>query len=151
MDRTKSAIMNPAQAIAVVTFPILLAGLVRLKLCQLLLQTALYRLAFAQLQADVLGARSIDNPFDDCDFPTLRNAIDPDARPRRSSSITLVKRVPLPKRPRLPEDSYPHLFSVPHSHRLWPSGSFLGDFRTPAGARNRSRLPTVRCQDTQHE
>jgi hypothetical protein len=28
----------------------------------------------------------------------------------------------------------------PHSHRLWPAGSFLGDFRTPAGARNSSRL-----------
>jgi hypothetical protein len=27
----------------------------------------------------------------------------------------------------------------PHSHRLWPAGSFLGDFRTPAGARNSSR------------
>jgi hypothetical protein len=24
----------------------------------------------------------------------------------------------------------------PHSHRLWLAGSFLGDFRTPAGARN---------------
>ena len=27
----------------------------------------------------------------------------------------------------------------PHSHRLWPAGSFLGYFRTPAGARNSSR------------
>ncbi|MER8950620.1 hypothetical protein, partial [Mesorhizobium sp. M0809] len=24
----------------------------------------------------------------------------------------------------------------PHSNRLWSAGSFLGDFRTPAGARN---------------
>jgi hypothetical protein len=32
----------------------------------------------------------------------------------------------------------------PHSHRLWPAGSFLGDFRTPAGARNSSREQTVR-------
>jgi len=30
----------------------------------------------------------------------------------------------------------------PHSHRLWPAGSFLGDFRTPAGARNSSRKKT---------
>lgn len=70
--------MNPAKAIAVVTFPILLAGLIRLKLCQLLLQTALYRLSFPQGEAEVVETRSIDNPFDDCDFPTLRNAIDPD-------------------------------------------------------------------------
>jgi len=26
---------------------------------------------------------------------------------------------------------------------LWPAGSFLGDFRTPAGARNSSRKKTV--------
>ena len=26
-----------------------------------------------------------------------------------------------------------------HSRRLWPAGSFLGDFRTPPGARNSSR------------
>ncbi len=32
----------------------------------------------------------------------------------------------------------------PHSRRLCPAGSFLGDFRTPAGARNSSRLRTVR-------
>jgi hypothetical protein len=32
----------------------------------------------------------------------------------------------------------------PHSHRLWPAGSFLGDFRTPAGARNSSRHRTGR-------
>jgi hypothetical protein len=31
----------------------------------------------------------------------------------------------------------------PHSRRPWPAGSFLGDFRTPAGARNSSRLQTV--------
>ena len=31
----------------------------------------------------------------------------------------------------------------PHSHRLWPAGSFLGDFRTPAGARNSSRKRNV--------
>jgi hypothetical protein len=30
----------------------------------------------------------------------------------------------------------------PHSHRPWPAGSFLGDFRTPAGARNSSRNRT---------
>jgi len=30
----------------------------------------------------------------------------------------------------------------PHSHRLWPTGSFLGDFRKPAGARNSSRQRT---------
>jgi len=30
----------------------------------------------------------------------------------------------------------------PHSHRPWPAGSFLGDFRTPAGARNSSREET---------
>jgi hypothetical protein len=28
-----------------------------------------------------------------------------------------------------------------HSHRVCPAGSFLGDFRTPAGARNSSRQP----------
>ncbi len=32
-----------------------------------------------------------------------------------------------------------------HSLRLWPAGSFLGDFRTPAGARNSSRMRTVHC------
>lgn len=32
----------------------------------------------------------------------------------------------------------------PHSRRLCPAGSFLGDFRTPAGARNSSRIQTVR-------
>ena len=32
----------------------------------------------------------------------------------------------------------------PHSLRLWPAGSFLGDFRTPAGARNSSRQRKVR-------
>jgi hypothetical protein len=32
----------------------------------------------------------------------------------------------------------------PHSHRLWPAGSFLGDFRTPAGARNSSRCRRLR-------
>lgn len=31
-----------------------------------------------------------------------------------------------------------------HSRRLCPAGSFLGDFRTPPGARNSSRLQTVR-------
>lgn len=35
----------------------------------------------------------------------------------------------------------------PHSYRLCPAGSFLGDFRTPAGARNSSRKPTVGSQD----
>ncbi len=70
--------MNPAKAVAVVTFPILVAGLIRLKLCQLLLQTALYRFAFPQRKAEVGETRSIDNPFDDSDLPTLRKAIDPD-------------------------------------------------------------------------
>lgn len=37
--------MNSTNAMAVATFSILLAGLIRLKLCHLLLQTALYRLA----------------------------------------------------------------------------------------------------------
>jgi hypothetical protein len=36
----------------------------------------------------------------------------------------------------------------PHSHRLWPAGSFLGDFRTPAGARNSSRIRTFRLWGT---
>lgn len=69
--------MNPAKAVAVVTFPILLAGLIHLKLRKLLLQTALYPLALLQGEAEFIEPRSIDNPFDDRDFPTLRNAIDP--------------------------------------------------------------------------
>lgn len=33
----------------------------------------------------------------------------------------------------------------PHSRRLCPAGSFLGDFRTPDGARNSSRTLNVGC------
>lgn len=43
-DHSRSIIMNPTKAVAVVTFSILLTGFARLKPCQLLLQTALYRL-----------------------------------------------------------------------------------------------------------
>lgn len=134
MDRTKSAIMNPAQAIAVVTFPILLAGLVRLKLCQLLLQTALYRLAFAQLQADVLGARSIDNPFDDCDFPTLRNAIDPDkldpdVHPQLRSSNECPSRKGLDYQKILTPTFFPFPIAIACGPRVPSSGTFV---RLPA-------------------
>lgn len=44
-------VMNPAKAVTVVTFPILLIGLIRLKLRKLPLQTALYRLAFLEGEA----------------------------------------------------------------------------------------------------
>ncbi len=70
--------MNPAEAVAVVAFPIQLAGLINLNLGQLLLQTALYRLAFLQGEAEVVEARSVDNTIDDCDFPTLWSVIGAD-------------------------------------------------------------------------
>jgi hypothetical protein len=31
----------------------------------------------------------------------------------------------------------------PIDHRLWPAGSFFGDFRTPRGARNSSRKAPI--------
>jgi hypothetical protein len=40
--------MNPVKAATVVTFPIVLAGLIHLKLRKLFLQAALYHLAFCQ-------------------------------------------------------------------------------------------------------
>jgi len=40
--------MNPLITVAVVTFPIMLAGLIHLKLRKLLLDAELYRLAFLQ-------------------------------------------------------------------------------------------------------
>jgi hypothetical protein len=70
--------MNPSKMVAVVTFPILLAGLIRLKLRKLLLQAALYRLAFLQREAEFVEPRSVDDALDNCDFPTLWNAIGPD-------------------------------------------------------------------------
>ncbi|MGX5845024.1 hypothetical protein ACWGTI_30565 [Mesorhizobium sp. ArgA1] len=42
------------------------------------MQTALYRFAFPQGEAEVVETPSIYNPFDDCDLPALRKAIDPD-------------------------------------------------------------------------
>lgn len=70
--------MNPAKTATVVTFPIALAGLIYLKLSKLFLQVALYHLAFLQGQAKVIKSRSLDYAFDNCDFPTLSNAIGPD-------------------------------------------------------------------------
>lgn len=63
--------MNPAKAVAVVTFPILLAGLIHLKLRKLLLQTALYPLALLQGEAEFIEPRPVDDALDNCDFPTL--------------------------------------------------------------------------------
>jgi len=40
--------MNPVRTVTVVTFPIMLAGLIHLKLRELLLYAVLYRLAFLQ-------------------------------------------------------------------------------------------------------
>lgn len=47
----------------------------------------------------------------------------------------------------LPAGSPPHASAEKrnlHSISLWSAGSFLGDFRMPAGARNSSRIRTVR-------
>lgn len=70
--------MNPAKAATVVTIPILLTGLIRLKLGELLLQAALYRLAFLQREAELVETRSVDIAVDGCNLPTLRNAIGAD-------------------------------------------------------------------------
>jgi hypothetical protein len=67
--------MNPVKAIAVVTFPIVLAGLIPLELRKLFLQAASYRLVFLQGQAEVIEPRCPDHAFDNCDFPKLSNPI----------------------------------------------------------------------------
>jgi len=90
--------MNPAQAVAFGTLPILLAGSIYLNLGELLLQTALYRLAFYQGEAEIVEARSVDNPLDDCDLPMLRNVIgtdnlNPDLHPQLRH-----QRVPFPEK-----------------------------------------------------
>lgn len=53
------------------TFPIVLAGLIHLKLRKLFLQAALYHLAFLKGQAEVIESRSLDHAFDNCNFSTL--------------------------------------------------------------------------------
>jgi hypothetical protein len=115
MDRTRSIVMNSTNAIAVATFSILLAGLIRLKLCHLLLQTGLYRLALLQGKAEIVETSSIYSPFDGCHFPTLRNSIDPDKLYPDVHSQLRRHRVSLLKRPRLPEDPYPTFFPLPVS------------------------------------
>jgi len=70
--------MNPAKAATVETFPILLTGLIHLNLGELLLQAALYRLAFLQGEAELVETRSVDTAVDDCNLPTLRNVIGAD-------------------------------------------------------------------------
>lgn len=90
--------MNPAKAATVITFPILLTGFIRLKLRELLLQTALYRLAFLHREAELVETRSVDTAVDDCNLPTLRNAIgadnlNPDLHPQLCHP-----RVPFPEK-----------------------------------------------------
>lgn len=54
----------------------------------------------------------------------------------------------------LPAGSPPHASAERrnlHSISLWSAGSFLGDFRTPAGARNSSRQQTVCCEAARTE
>lgn len=91
--------MNPLMTVAVVTFPIMLAGLIHLKLRKLFLQAALYRLAFLQGQAEVIEPRSLDHAFDNRDFPTLSDAISPDQLDHdihlqlRHPQLPLLKRV----------------------------------------------------------
>ena len=70
--------MNLLTAATVVTFPIVLAGLIHLKLRKLFLQAALYHLAFLKGQAEFIESRSLDHAFYNCDFSTLTNAIGPD-------------------------------------------------------------------------
>jgi|GEM_PF-1631287 len=70
--------MNPLKAATVVTFPIVLAGLIHLKLRKLFLQAALYRLAFCQGKAERVETHSVDTAVDGCNFSTLRNAIGAD-------------------------------------------------------------------------
>lgn len=90
--------MNPVKAATVMTFPILPTGLIRLKLRELLLQTALYRLAICQGEAERVETHSVDTAVDGCNFSTLRNAIgadnlNPDLHPQLSHH-----RVPFPEK-----------------------------------------------------
>jgi hypothetical protein len=104
--------MNPAKAVAFVTFPILPTGLIRLKLRQLLLKTALYRLASLQREAEVAETRSVDIALDTCNLPTLRNVSDADNLNPDHPQLR-HQRVPFPKKASIPDGSYPHLFPVP--------------------------------------
>ena len=80
--------MNPAKAATVITFPILLTGFIRLKLRELLLQTALYRLAFLHREAELVETRSVDTAVDDCNLPTFAECHRRrQSQPRPSSSI----------------------------------------------------------------
>ena len=90
--------MNPLKAATVVTFPIVLAGLIHLKLRKLFLQAALYRLAFCQGKAERVETHSVDTAVDGCNFSTLRNAIgadnlNPDLHPQLAHH-----RVPFPEK-----------------------------------------------------
>lgn len=90
--------MNPVKAATVVTFPIVLAGLIHLKLRKLLLQAALYRPAFCQGEAERVEPHSVDTAVDDRNLSTLRNAIgadnlNPDLHPQLSHH-----RVPFPEK-----------------------------------------------------
>lgn len=58
-DRSLAFATEPSKAVAFLTFQILVAGFICLKLCQLILQTALYRLAFLQSEAEIVEERSV--------------------------------------------------------------------------------------------
>jgi hypothetical protein len=90
--------MTPTKAVASVTFPILLARLIHLNLGELLLQTALYRLAFLQGEAEVVETRSVDTAVDDCNLPTLPNAIGPDNLNPDLHPQSCHPRVPFPEK-----------------------------------------------------
>lgn len=116
MDRTRSIIMNSASWVAIETLPILLTGSIHLNLGELFLQTALYRLAFLQREAEVVEACSVDDAIDDCDFPTLRYAIGPNnLRPDLHAQLCHLQ-VPFPGKAVITPRFLPPSFSRSPSH-----------------------------------
>ncbi|ASP94024.1 hypothetical protein CDO25_23630 (plasmid) [Sinorhizobium meliloti] len=117
MDRTRSIIMNSASWVAIETLPILLTGSIHLNLGELFLQTALYRLAFLQREAEVVEACSVDDAIDDCDFPTLRYAVGPNnLRPDLHAQLCHLQ-VPFPGKAVITPRFLPPSFPLPQSHR----------------------------------
>jgi hypothetical protein len=73
-----------------------------------------HRLAFLQGEAEAVEARSVDDALDNCDFPTLWNAISPHTNSTQTFIFNCaIHECTFRKRPRLAEGSYLHLFPAP--------------------------------------
>ena len=130
--------MNPVKAVAVVTFPIVLAGLIHLKLRKLFLQAALYRLAFLQGQAEVIEPRSLDHAFDNCNFPTLSTAIGPDQLDHDIHLQLCHPRLPHLKRAGYANFLTPTLFPLPREQAVADTADRRRDVYPETGAARRA-------------